>query len=279
MKKIFAIFILTIFPLIAFAQRGIPRTDNVSVSSTIVTKTHHKRTIKKHDANIGYQNIAEVNYSGIIQNFGVDYIGGWRFNNWLFMGVGIGCRHEFMSTPTTVRENMNDKLYWKGYGDYFIFPQYLLNDLVGEDYLYDKVLNTFAIPVYAHVRTYLSRTKTAPYLSLSLGERFAPKDCGIYFDFSTGLDFRLKPEYHMFISLGFWASKYRDTDIDGFYSDNYRNNHNYDFKLTTFEPYEYCDSDCEYDYIQHGHYHIDFFNFFKIKETRLGFSVKLGFSF
>ena len=83
----------------------------------------------------------------------------------------------------------------------------------------------------------------------------------------------------MFISLGFWASKYRDTKIDDFSPDDYRNNHNYDFKLTTFEPYEYCNSDCKYYYIQNGHNHIDFFNFFKNKETRLGFSVKLGFSF
>ncbi len=46
MKKIFIFVALALFPTISMAQRSIPRTDNVSVSSTIVTKTKHKRSIQ-----------------------------------------------------------------------------------------------------------------------------------------------------------------------------------------------------------------------------------------
>lgn len=64
MKKIIFIMVAVLISFTSFAQRGIPRTDNVSVSSTIVRKTQTQRSIRKFDARIGYQNIVEVNYSG-----------------------------------------------------------------------------------------------------------------------------------------------------------------------------------------------------------------------
>ena len=73
----------------AFAQRGIPRTDNVSVSSTVV-----KRTTRQSESKYRFQQMAEfqIGYSFDSEEYliGGAYTAGCRFSNWFFLGCGVG---------------------------------------------------------------------------------------------------------------------------------------------------------------------------------------------
>lgn len=88
MKKIIFAIAAVLISATAFAQRGIPRTDNVSVSSTIVTKT-----TKEYESKFRFQQMPEVivGYSfdsGVL--IGGTYTAGCRFSNWFFLGCGGG---------------------------------------------------------------------------------------------------------------------------------------------------------------------------------------------
>ena len=54
MKKIIFIMVAVLISFTAFAQRGIPRTDNVSVSSTVV-----KRTTRQSESKYRFQQMAD----------------------------------------------------------------------------------------------------------------------------------------------------------------------------------------------------------------------------
>ena len=277
-----------LFSITVSAQRGIPRMGDVSVSSTIITKTKTKRLFGKYDAKVGYQHNLELNYnfndiSNIrygISSVGMDYIGGWRFNNWLFIGGGIGIRSELSRADPNIKKHIG--------GTYTAFGKN------GDGYHIDLresldidrtlgTLNSYAIPLYVNVRTYLSRTLATPYLSLSAGGRFASKDIGTYMDLSGGVDFRINDRYHIFLSLGFWLSQYRDLEIGGmhtYYNDYLFYLENFDdVVITRYLPYEECDDNCMYSGIEYGHDHIDFHNLFKNKSSTPGVIIKLGLSF
>lgn len=119
----------------------------------------------------------------------------------------------------------------------------------------------------------------APYLSLSVGGRLASKDYGPYLDLSGGVDFRINDRYHMFLSLGFWVSGYRDSYFGDFDPGFSYIDYNFDVTVTSYGPYEECENNCVYSGIEYGHDHIDFLNLFKDKRAYCGFSIKLGLSF
>ena len=101
-----------------------------------------------------------------------------------------------------------------------------------------------SIPLYLHCRAYYMRTRWAPYSAVSLGGRLVPKDCGVYFDCSTGVE----------------GYSYERKSIDE-YDDNV-----------------YCGSQaCPYNH--ENHYHIEFHNIFSQKEIYGGTSFRLGISF
>lgn len=88
MKKIIFIMVAVLISFTAFAQRGIPRTDNVSVSSTVV-----KRTTRQSESKYRFQQMAEfqIGYSFFDDYFiGGAYTAGCRFSNWFFLGCGVG---------------------------------------------------------------------------------------------------------------------------------------------------------------------------------------------
>ena len=89
MKKIIFILVAVLISFTAFEQRGIPRTDNVSVSSTVV-----KRTTRQSESKYRFQQMAEfqIGYSFDSAGYliGVAYTAGCRFSNWFFLGCGVG---------------------------------------------------------------------------------------------------------------------------------------------------------------------------------------------
>lgn len=89
MKKITILIVAMLVSVTAFAQRGIPRSNNVSVSSTVI-----KKTTKQSESKIKFQQIAEghVGYSFDSEAIllGGTYSGGARFSNWFYLGAGVG---------------------------------------------------------------------------------------------------------------------------------------------------------------------------------------------
>ena len=116
------------------------------------------------------------------------------------------------------------------------------------------------------------RTRWAPYSSVSFGGRLASKDCGLYFDFSTGVDWRINKDYHAYCSLGFWWSKFRFASGDNYERKNV---------TTYYDEDETCSSsDCPYtNGYYYYHYHTTFYNIFSNKEGSGGISFRIGVSF
>ena len=86
MKKIIFIMIAVLFSVTTFAQRGITRTDNVSVSSTVV-----KKTSKQSETKYGFQQMINLEVALPLDTFaGISYTAGYKFNHWFLGGLGVG---------------------------------------------------------------------------------------------------------------------------------------------------------------------------------------------
>lgn len=213
MKRIIMIIAaFALLPLVSDAQVVIRKTQDKnmsSVSATVVKKNVIYKERKLYDAKVGFQQFVEVSPKFDITqeelgqmafgHTGINYIGGWRFNNWLFAGAGTGLEFAHVYEKSKAKEIKE-----------------LIREGCESTYYLDQhgTLNAVSLPIYAHVRAYYMRTALAPYSSLSLGTRLAPKDCGVYFDLSTGVDYRINDNYHAYFSLGFWLSRHKDFYYD-----------------------------------------------------------------
>lgn len=266
MKRLIFITALLVVSFASEAQVVIRsnKDENVkTVSSTVVKKEVIYKERKLYDAQRGFQQFVEVSPKIDLWNCekghtGINYIGGWRFNNWLFVGAGTGlefahnvahgAKQYIGESLVTYGSNFYDSLNMEGYGS----------------------MNLISVPLYAHIRTYYMRTAWAPYSSVSIGGRLAPKDSGIYFDFSTGVDYRVNDKMHAYLSIGFWLSKFRDT-FDPNYDSDY-----YGYGDTC------ADLLCPYHGMKNSsyhHYHYSFSNLFNEKDIYYGLSFRLGVSF
>ena len=269
MKRIIMIIAaFALLPLVSDAQVVIRKTQDKnmsSVSATVVKKNVIYKERKLYDAKVGFQQFVELSPKIDFFDFsyghtGINYIGGWRFNNWIYAGVGTGLEfaHNFA----------------KGAKNFIGSDIVTYNDWY-KDYIYIDAdnygcFNRVSIPLYLHLRAYYMRTKWAPYSSVSFGGRLAPKDSGVYFDFSTGVDWRINDDYHAYFSIGFWLSKFRK-------------NSEWNYELKTGDRYS-SDEDCgtracPYYNSEATHYHNKFYNLFCSKEAYGGMSFRLGISF
>ena len=90
--------------------------------------------------------------SGRYTNLGVDYIAGYRFNNFLYLGVGAGIHLNVNSGP--------HQLHYSNYSDYY-----------GGRFLNP---GKYAVPAYCYFRANFSNTFCSPFFALSLGGSFSP---------------------------------------------------------------------------------------------------------
>lgn len=93
------------------------------------------------------------------------YIGGRRFNDYFFAGVGAGLDIGVSNTyKPTAKESVD---YW---GD----SCYYVEDAYGWDRnLVDLPMQSIAIPLFVNFKGYFTKTKVAPYLSFSAGARLS----------------------------------------------------------------------------------------------------------
>lgn len=242
-----------------------------TVSSTVIKKEVIYKERKLYDAKVGLQQFIELSPKfATYSHTGINYIRGWRFNNWIYAGIGTGLEFAHKVSKGAKAAMGKDVVRYTPYDVSHFSEDDVEIEMNGGGF------NRVSIPLYLHCRAYYMRTRWAPYSSVSFGGRLAPKDCGLYFDFSTGVDWRINEDYHAYCSLGFWWSKFRIAS-----GDNYERK-----KATYYDEDETCSSsDCPYrdrKYSYGGyydHYHITHYNIFHNKEGRGGVSFRIGVSF
>lgn len=75
---------------------------------------------------------------------GIDYIAGYRFNNYFYAGAGIGLNYDI-----------------EGEWDYY--------STKALDFYWMELRNMYSIPIYAHARAYLGKKRCQPFFAFSAG--------------------------------------------------------------------------------------------------------------
>ena len=158
----------------------------ISSSSLVVTRA------KLPDVKRGYQQSVDLSYNAQIgERFGssvdINYIGGMRFNNTFFLGLGTGASIDITGK----------------------------SDFTGVSGT-PLPINTLSIPVYAHFRAYLLKKRCTPFLALSAGGRFSTKrsfdlelgsvkysTIGLYLNPMIGVAYRITAKSDFYFSVGF----------------------------------------------------------------------------
>ncbi len=142
------------------------------------------------------------------------YIGGMRFNDYFFAGVGAGLDIGMSNTHKPTAESDE-------WGDYKL--ETVGGWHVSNDYL---PMQSIAIPLFVNFKGYFTRTKVAPYLSFSAGARLSTgKKLEIY-DMSGNYDLTLrygafKPFFEVAAGVNYRKSADRNYTFQfGYYTHN-----------------------------------------------------------
>ncbi len=137
-KTVFvALLVALMLPAVASAQL-------ITTAQTITVK--EKRVLEgTYQQSIDLPIATDFDDDGV-NYIGVNYIGGYRFNDMFFLGAGVG---------------INFNLFYEEYDGSSLY-----NDGSGHAWTYD---NLITVPLYAHARVYLAGAKCQPFFALSLG--------------------------------------------------------------------------------------------------------------
>ena len=141
----------------------------------------------------GYESFVNLSYNKMNNNnyAGVDYIGGYRFNNYLFLGVGAGANMR-LNVPVSYVEVKESLVLSRG---------------------------VVYFPVYAHFRAQLLNRRCTPFLALSAGynislpqsfdlelTRINYNASGMFLNPQVGLTYRVRPKFGIYCAVGLNAS-------------------------------------------------------------------------
>lgn len=158
----------------------------------------------------GYRQFVDLSYSycGVTDFLGVSYIGGYRFNPYIFLGLGTGVNFALF-TP-----NANK---------------------LSQTFCKPTIVN---IPVYLHFRANFTKSNWSPYMSVSIGGRISQKvsqkvhqteyddfyinynQSGLFGDITLGVDRKVTEKLSLYLGIGykmesFLYAKYKE-DYVGF---------------------------------------------------------------
>ncbi len=147
-------------------------------------------TFSAFSQNVGYEKWINIGIGGDIKhdegNFTFKFTNGYRFNDYIFLGGGMG-----ISLYTYSDELMRIESKTGGYTE--INPQ-----------------PSIAVPVYATFKAYFTAKKIAPFFVVNAGYIFGESDSnsiitsGLFFNPNIGLDFNLNNDLSksIFVQLG-----------------------------------------------------------------------------
>ena len=180
------------------------QTVDVDGSYLVVNLCGHTPQAKRTLAPVkkGYEQEISITNQGFFSGDGsimlnINYIGGYRFGPHLFIGLGTGLDFNLLSDDY-YRYCLSCYTHDEKYCEYCRY----------EDY----GLNIVTIPLYAHLRTYLSKKRCAPFFGFSGGVRILT-NTEIYGikrarirpmgEFSIGLNIRCSNNFALNMQVGF----------------------------------------------------------------------------
>ena len=181
-----------VFGVIALLMLGVPFsvsaqrntvTGAMIIHNTDVIRSKKAKNPKKQfavaDIKKGYQQEVSFAYSLMYDTgsmINLNYVGGYRFNPHFYVGLGTGLDFSTNNDKSFV---CYGEMKYSGYG-YFL--RYYMDDLdsaelkIGKRYLERFScfpMQTVAVPLYVHLRTYFMKTKWTPFLAFSAGVRLS----------------------------------------------------------------------------------------------------------
>ena len=157
------------------------------VTEQAIPKNRAKKVVLKANYSehiSGYNSIVDAS-AFFFRSVGINYIGGYKFNNYLFVGAGVGVEMPF--------------------GDNDIY----LDDL--------EIKRGVSFPVYAHIRANFLNARWSPFFALSAGARFIiPQEVYIkgsrqsyeynyisaFVNPQLGVNFKVTPKTSTYLSVG-----------------------------------------------------------------------------
>ena len=136
----------------------------------------------------GYNQFVDLSYSycSVTDFLGVNYIGGYRFNPYIFLGLGTGVNFS-LATPD------KSKLYLP-----FCRP------------------TTVNVPIYIHFKANFTKSNWSPYASMSIGGRVSKEvhqtygdfyinynQSGLFGDVSFGIDRNITKNLSLYLGVGY----------------------------------------------------------------------------
>ena len=233
MKRIILIAVVILLSFSAAeAQQDERYSQGVFTQTTTVTRTKIERPKRekpekpKYDAKRGFQQQASFggwwtdSYNGPDYSaLRFSYIGGMRFNDYFFAGVGAGLDIGVSNTYKPIAESDE-------WGDYKL-------ETVGgwhERFAY-LPMQSIAIPLFVNFKGYFTKTKVAPYLSFSAGARLSTgkplevsTESGNYdrtlrygaikpfFEVAAGVNYRKSADRNYTFQFGYYTHNIKEFD-------------------------------------------------------------------
>ena len=183
-----------VFGVIALLLLGVPFsvsaqrntvTGAMIIHNTDVIRSKKAKSPKKQfavaDIKKGYQQEVSLAYSLMFDTghmINLNYVGGYRFNHHFYVGVGTGL--DFSTNNDKDFVCYGEMEYYNGYRYIprsYIDDRYSAESRIGKNYIgrdyWDLPMQTVAVPLYVHLRTYFMKTKWTPFLAFSGGVRFS----------------------------------------------------------------------------------------------------------
>ena len=159
-------------PFYVSAQRNTVTGAMIIHNTDVIKSKRAKRQYAVTDIKKGYQQEGSIAYSflacwDVIHQLNINYVGGYRFNHYLYAGIGTGldfaASYNYKPMVLANDDSILDSRYY-GVGDSFY------GYLVDEEIL---PVQKLSIPLYGHIRAYFMNTKWAPFLAFSAGMRLS----------------------------------------------------------------------------------------------------------
>lgn len=219
MKRLLLIFAAIALSLSSVeAQQDRRYSQGVFTETTTVTRYKVEKPVKEktlYEIKSGYQQEVSLGWWWMPPTdhsaLRLSYIGGYRLGNHLFAGVGAGLDVGILYT---------NKVY--AYEDSY-HDMYNFEGLYG---YHDMPMQSVAIPLYANIKVYFTKTGVAPYLSFSAGARFStPKKIKVYdtsgsmeqiikygavmpfFEVATGINCRISDSNSFTFQFGYYTQR------------------------------------------------------------------------
>lgn len=180
----------------------------------------------------------------------IDYVIGWRFNDWVFLGAGTGLHvyrgYTFKRSDHQYAPTDNYRYLYASQNEPY------------NGYDFDKTL--VEMPLYAQLKVYFMNTRWKPFLETSLGGRFgftSFRDSGIMFNVAPGVEFCINDHNAINLMLGYSFAGHHVAVPGG---------------NSTYYSSEKCSTSCPYKGSYHYHYNID-----SSRELAHGLTLRIGF--